>query len=207
MEHSYFFRTLRAMLRRAIGAPKPPHPEQFDLSHARPRVDEREYGKNLADIADVCVRQGVRPVFLLFRDNPLEAGPLHAAIATLERGETQAAIRALEEIVSHAEVANVARLTLATAYRRAGRLKEADDILKIRYSNDALGGMDPVRLDSAYARVMQDVARASGIELVDAASVLERPPNVFVDESHFNKEGHRRVGELLAARISRLLVQ
>jgi hypothetical protein len=54
---------------------------------------------------------------------------------------------------------------------------------------------------------MCEVAEAYDVEVIDAASVLEGIPGVFVDVCHFNEEGHQKVGELLAERISKLLAK
>ena len=52
---------------------------------------------------------------------------------------------------------------------------------------------------------MRQVASDHAVELVDAAKVLDEHPYDYIDLCHFNVDGHRRVGELLASRISQIL--
>jgi hypothetical protein len=52
---------------------------------------------------------------------------------------------------------------------------------------------------------MRQVANDYAVELVDGANVLDEHPLVYIDFCHFNVDGHRRVGELLARRISQIL--
>jgi len=65
-----------------------------------------------------------------------------------------------------------------------------------------LHGGAPVRLDSAYNDIMREVAMEHGAELVDAAAALHFSD--YDDFCHFNENGHRKIAELLAERLSRI---
>jgi lysophospholipase L1-like esterase len=67
-----------------------------------------------------------------------------------------------------------------------------------------LGGR-PIRLDSEYNAIMKQVAAQYDVDLVDAASVLEKDPYVFIDFVHFDSAGHRKVAELLAPDLAKVM--
>jgi lysophospholipase L1-like esterase len=74
-------------------------------------------------------------------------------------------------------------------------------VRQARSNYDSFRGGQLVRLDTEYNDIMRDVARETGSELVEGADVLEQEPLDFIDNCHFNTDGHRRLGELLARRI------
>ena len=84
-----------------------------------------------------------------------------------------------------------------------GKNSEAAAVLRggerVVYLLDGL----PIRLDWDYNTIMRQVAGQYNVDLVDAASVLEKDPYVFIDFCHFDSAGHRKVAELLAADLAK----
>lgn len=179
---------------------------QVRLDKVLPRVDKAAYKKNLSEIAAVCQGNGVKPIFILFPDNPVEARPLRAGIASLEKGDPKEAIRLLTKVIDQdGDLRELAIINLAMAYRVIGKLQEAENILNYQIISTNLDGWKPIYLDTEYNQVMREVAQEYGIELIDVVAVLEKTPLVFSDSCHLNENGHRIVGELVAERILRLL--
>jgi hypothetical protein len=169
-------------------------------------VNEDDYRQNLTDIVTYCRKRGIHVVFLLLRDNPIDAEPVRSGVSLLRKDDLLGAIRSLTAALDRERalgLGDLARLYMAEAYRRLGEAQKADRIPRVTYQPEQLqlDGQNPVRLDSSYNDIMRAVATAEGATLVDGASVLESIPGVFSDVCHFNEEGHRRIGKLLANRI------
>ena len=65
----------------------------------------------------------------------------------------------------------------------------------------SLVGGYPIALDTDYHAVMRDVASEHGIPVVDAASELNKHPDVFWDYCHFDEKGHEIAGRMVAEAI------
>lgn len=175
-----------------------------------PRVSEEAYRRNLSLIAEETKRLGIPLVFLQLKDNPLESYHLKEGIKSLEgveatRSDTMAIAHLAVAVESTNMFSDLARLHLAKAYRAQGNGVKAEKALSSSVPFRSLQGGRPIRLDTAYNDIMRQVARDYGVELVDAATVLDEQPEDYIDFCHFNEDGHRRVGALLASRISPLL--
>ncbi len=79
----------------------------------------------------------------------------------------------------------------------AGRVDEQMRTLTVSPFISLPGGT-PVYPDSRYHEVMREVADELGVELFDAAEVLE--PARYLDQVHPDPEGHRAIGEALYER-------
>jgi hypothetical protein len=66
-------------------------------------------------------------------------------------------------------------------------------------------GIGPIRMDTTYNDIMRTVGQQTDVDVVDGARVLDSMPEVFIDDCHFNEEGHRRIGELIATHLVRQL--
>jgi lysophospholipase L1-like esterase len=206
LDHLYLFRGLQRVRRFVAGPAHESEPAILDLEEAAPRVSESAYRENLSDIAKLCLAHDTLPVFVLLRDNPAEAEPLRQGIEWLAQDRPSEAIDAFEAVVEQDSfLTDLGLIHLATALRTIGQGGRADGLVEAEALPMAPDGHRLVRLDTDYNRIMTEVAREHGAVLVDAASVIESVPGVFIDTTHFNVEGHRRVGELLAARLSPLL--
>jgi hypothetical protein len=164
----------------------------------------------LVQIAEETKRLGIPLVFLLLKDNPLESYHLKEGIKSLEAGNlAESSKMAIAHLTVAIESNNVfsdlSRLYLAKAYRSQGNEAKAAEVAISRSPYRSLQGGRPVRLDTVYNDIMRQVASDHGVELVDATKVLEEHPYDYIDFCHFNADGHRRVGELLSSRISRIL--
>jgi lysophospholipase L1-like esterase len=211
-EHSHAFIIFRSVLRRVGAAPIVARDRLVVVSHDAvvPRVAEDDYEKNLAAIVALCLENGVRPVFLLLRDNPARVSRLHAGVDALEGGDAESGIRDLEAVVaedigSKLDIKDLAQSYLSSGYRQAGRTADAAKLEQITAFPVRMDGQNPIRLDTDYNDAMRHVAETSGIEVLDAASVLEASPETFIDICHFGEDGHRGVGELVASHLAPLL--
>ncbi len=197
LDHLYLFRGMRRLSR--IGQPTS---SVLNLEDAVPRVNEADYRANLLAIAEISMEFGATPVFMLLRDNPRMTAPLRDGLDRLQQGEPERALAYFENVDS--ELADLAALYSAAAYRALGRTEEAQEAVEID-SDLPIDGGGPIRLDTAYNDIMIDAARALDITLVDAASLLDAASGSFTDEVHFDVRGHRLVGELLATSLAPLL--
>jgi lysophospholipase L1-like esterase len=203
LEPIHMYRAMRTLMRSLGLLPK--RTERYRVDQFRPRVNEQQYRENLSAMAAETERLGIPLILIVLRDNPLMTGHLKRGIEKLETGDYEAAIEYLEiPLKANYGFSDMARSYLAQAYRAKGDPASAEAILRTD-GLESLHGGRPIRLDTAYNRVMIEVAREHHAEVIDAASVLEQDPYVFIDICHFNTTGHRRVGELLAERLSALL--
>jgi lysophospholipase L1-like esterase len=206
LDHLYLFRGLRRGGRLVTGLAGESTPVKLKLAEATPRVSERAYRENLSEMATFCLSRGTRPVFVLLGDNPEETEPLRRGLEWLEQGRFSEAIDAFEAVVDQDSfLTDLGLINLASTHRRLGQEGPTDELDDVEASSASADGYRLLRLDTDYNRIMAEVAREHNAVLVDAASVIESVPGAFIDTTHFNVEGHRRVGELLAARLSPLL--
>lgn len=176
----------------------------------RPRVSEEAYRRNLSQIAEEAKRLGIPVMFLLLKDNPLESYHLKEGIKSLQgvagtKSEAMAIAHLAVAVESTNMFTDLARLYLAKAYQAQGNGPKAVKALVSTFPFRSLQGGRPIRLDTAYNDIMRQVASTYGSELVDATIMQDEHPDAYIDFCHFNEEGHHRVAELLASRISHLL--
>jgi lysophospholipase L1-like esterase len=100
---------------------------------------------------------------------------------------------------------DLARVYLAQAHEAKGDKAKAADVVISREFYRSFSGGTPIRLDTVYNDIMRQVAAQHHVTLVDGAGALNAQPSVFIDYCHFNEDGHRRIGELLADRVSVML--
>jgi lysophospholipase L1-like esterase len=200
----YLYREMGAGMRHLGLLPAKAH--EPAVNELRPRLNEEQYRENLAAMADQTSRAGIPIVFVLLRDNPLLSGYLNRGIDRLEKRDYEAAIEDLNVLVrANGMHSDLGRIYLARAYRATGRNHEAEEILREGERSIYLLGGRPVRLDRDYNAIMREVAGQYKAGLVDAASVLESDPYDYIDFCHFNSAGHRKVAELLAAELARMV--
>ncbi len=176
----------------------------------RPRVSEEAYRRNLSQIAEEAKRLDIPVLFLLLKDNPLESYHLKEGIKSLEgvagtKSEAMAIVHLAVAVETTNMFTDLARLYLAKAYQAQGNEAKAGKALISPFPFRSLQGGRPIRLDTTYNDIMRQVASTYGAELVDATKMQDEHPDAYIDFCHFNEEGHRRVAELLASRISHLL--
>jgi hypothetical protein len=203
-ETFYAFRALRLLMRTVGLVPTPATDDQVPVHALKPRVDEDAYRLNLSLIAEETKRRGIPLVFLLLRDNPIESHHLREGVAKLKTSQS-VALAHLTAATRSPAFTDLARIYL----KRAQQMQRTDEparALSVFSPFRSLNGGRVIRLDSEYNDIMRDVAHKYGAELVDAAKLLDEHPHVFFDSCHFNANGHRMVGELLASRISPILL-
>jgi lysophospholipase L1-like esterase len=203
LEFSYLYRGVRQVARAAGVIPKAVGEVRLDA--VRPRVIEEDYRANLAFVAEEARRRSIAVIFMPLRDNPLDAGRLIKGVERLGKADHDVAIAYLTGAVNADNgFSDLARIILAEAYRAQGDEKRAGIAIVSPEPKRSLHGGPPVRLDTAYNAIMRQVARDHGAAIVEGTMLVEYP-HVYTDWCHFNAEGHRRVGEMLAARISAVL--
>jgi lysophospholipase L1-like esterase len=202
LSYSYNSKLIRSGLQRSGIVPKPS--DMIDVSKVFPRVDEESYRHNLEEIAKETARNHVPLIFILLKDNPLEADFLNGGIERFTNGDLPGAAVLLEKAVTRENTfSDLARLYLSKVLQAMGKEGEAETVLFSRDQWSLTGGR-PVKLDRDYNRIMQEVAAQYGVRVVDARKVLDEEPGDYVDFCHFNAAGHRKVGQLLAEAISEL---
>ena len=201
----YFYRGLGAVMQRVkLLSANDLHHEPVD--QLRPRVDEMHYRENLTAMIDLTRRAGVPLVFVLLRDNPLQSGYLKHGIASLANGDYKDAIEDFNvPILANGMQADLARIYLARAYRAMGNNKESAAVVREGERVVWMLGGRPIRPDWEYNAIMTELARDYNIDLVDAASLLEKDPYVYIDFCHFDSAGHRKIAELLATHLAEAL--
>ena len=206
LEMSHLYRGLRLLMRKLGVAPSPD--AETDVRGLAPRVDEASYRQNLSEIATETKRVGVPLLFVLLRDDPLLSEHLKKGVARFEAGDYDAASAYLNSALwSHPMFRDLARVYLAKVYQAQGEDSKAQKVAATPSMYRSFSGGTLIRLDTEYNEIMRQVAADNAVSVLDGAAVLEERPSVFVDFCHFNPDGHRRLAELLAARISNLLAQ
>ncbi len=203
LDASYFVRAVRRVMTKVGMLPSPVTDLRVDA--VVPRVGEDGYRNNLSHIAKEAQRLGIPLIFLALKDNPIESHYLNEGVASLSISAEQAAAYLNVAVESRNTFSDLARIYLAKAYQAQGNPERAAQaVISSRPIRSVHGGL-PVRLDAAYNDIMRQVARDHAVALVDATEVLDQNPSDFIDFCHFNADGHRRVGQLLAGRISEIL--
>jgi lysophospholipase L1-like esterase len=177
------------------------------LDSVWPRVDPRGYRENLNKMVAWAKKHGSAVAFILLGDNPNQTQDLREGLKHLAAKKYHGAIAPLEE-ASHGDdvwFSALARLYLSKAYMESGRPEEAQEVLEMERAIAGLSGGYPIFLDSDYHRIMRDVAAEHGVPVVDAASELNKTPEVFWDYCHFDEKGHQIVGRLVAEAIETVL--
>ena len=207
LDASYFVRGLRRVM--IVGGLMTDRGEKR-IDAWRPRVNEEAYRRNLSQIAEGAKRLGIPLMFLLLKDNPLESYHLKEGIKNLEgvagaKSESMAIAHLAVAAESTNMFTDLARLYLAKAYQAQDNEAKARNALVSPVPFRSLQGGRPIRLDTSYNDIMRQVASTYGAELVDATNMQDEHPDAYIDFCHFNEDGHRRVAELLASRISHVL--
>jgi lysophospholipase L1-like esterase len=204
LEYVHLYRALRSVLRSAGLVPSPT--TRVDVAGLVPRVDEESYRRNLAGIAELAHRAGVPLVFVALNDNPLQSDHLNRGIAALERKDQDAALAYLTSAsASHRMFSNLARIYLAQVLTARGDVAKAKSALAGGELYRSFSGGTVIRRDRVYNDIMRQVARATGVIVVEAGAALDKRPSVYTDFCHFNAEGHRIVADLLAPRVAAAL--
>lgn len=197
----YTFRATRQIMSRAGLVA---NVQTVRLDTLRPRVDEEQYRRNLAGMAATARRAGIPLIFVSLRDSPAASSQLWKGINSLTKSDYDAAIGHLRFALAAGTsmFTDLARIHLAKAYHAkhdpdgAARVLEAEPLL-------SLHGGRPIRLDATYNDIMKRAAADSGMDLVAGADVLD--DGDYIDFCHFDVDGHRKLGEVLAVRISQVL--
>jgi lysophospholipase L1-like esterase len=206
LEMFYSFRALRLGMREVGLLPRSRYEvTEVHVDTVKPRVDEDAYRHNLCQIAEQTKRLGIPLLFLLLKDNPLESYHLKEGIKNLTRSDDTAIAYLTVAVKERNTFSDLARIYLAKAYQAKGNTGKAAEVVISRRLSRSLHGELPVRLETVYNDIMRQVASDYAVELVDAAKVLDEHPYDYIDSCHFNVDGHLRVGELLASRISQIL--
>jgi lysophospholipase L1-like esterase len=163
----------------------------------KPRVDPKSYRANLVEMVGWARKHQASPYFILMGDNPNLTALLRRGIDRYARKEYSGAIEDLTLVASRSAsfFGVLARRYLALAYEEAGLPDRVERALVIEHP---LHGGEPVMLDVDYNKIMRDVSQEYDVPLVDAKSKLDANPRVYFDFCHFDAEGHKMVGELIA---------
>ena len=204
LEISYFCRALHRIITVMGLQPRPVTEVRVDA--LKPRVDEDAYRRNLSYIAEETKHLGIPLLLLLLHDNPIESYHLKEGIENLTRSDKMAIAQLTVAVEARNTCSDLARIYLAKAYQAQGNTEKAAEVVISRPPWRGLHGGYPIRLDTVYTDIMRQVASDHGVEVVDAAKVLDEHPYDYIDLCHFNVDGHRRVGELLASRIAQILL-
>jgi lysophospholipase L1-like esterase len=200
-EAIYLFRAAQHIVQN-VSAASPAatgHLPEADIATLKPRVDIESYRQNLTGMVQWAQSRGIATAFILLGDNPAQTRLLNEGIKLLSAGRIGEAIAALEAADNdndHKTFSLLARLHLAKAYAAANREGEA---VRIRNVRDVFGGVHggyPIALDTEYHRVMREVAVRHDIVVIDAVSELEKMPEVYFDQCHFDNRGQDVVARL-----------
>jgi lysophospholipase L1-like esterase len=206
LEISYLYRGLRYAMRKARLVPAL-QKSNVRLDTLSPRVEELSYRRNLSWIAEEAKRRNIPVVFVLLKDNPLWTDHLRKGIESFRRSNYEMAIAYLNSVVAARNpFSDLARLYLAKVYTTKGDMEKALKVVIPRNTFRDFDGGYPIRLDSAYNDIMRQVAREHNAVIVDAGKALDEHPYEYIDACHFNADGHRRVGQLLAEQLRGLLL-
>ena len=174
-----------------------PRPDSVDIRTMYARVPPEQYRQNLTRIADVSNEKKIPMIFLLLKDNPANTEHLTKGIELLNNSEYQEAIREFRICRGQMIHSVIARRYLYEAYEKLGFPEKAEESLFLKDIWLGAHGGFPVYPDFLYNEIMIAVARERNIELVDAGSLLNQDPGVYIDGVHFYPEGHAKVGHLI----------
>jgi lysophospholipase L1-like esterase len=171
------------------------------LDKVVPRVSLKDYRENLSKMARWAKENNSAIAFIVLGDNPNQSHSAREGRKRLAEKDYQGAIKILEEAKDEDEdiwFAAPARLYLSKAYAETGRLREAEEVLSMQKAISSLVGGYPLTLDTDYHEVMRSVAAEHGIPVIEAATELNKMPEIFWDYCHFDEKGHEIVGQLVA---------
>jgi lysophospholipase L1-like esterase len=201
LEAFCLYRVLHGLLLRDDSSERVPA-----LESLVPRVSPAAYRENLIWFANKARAMRLPLIFLILGDNPCQAEHLKTGIRHMESLNLSGAIAELRAAAMSEDMfSDLARLYLAQVYGAIGDSSNQARILAEAKPRNWEHGGRLMRLDTEYHEIMREVAQSQGVEVVDATTLLDEDPSVYIDFCHFNAEGHRKVGKLLSDRISRLL--
>lgn len=206
LERSYLVGGLRFVLKSIGLIEEPVIPSTVDLQTLLPRVTLDQYKENLGNIVTWARENDSDVLFMVLGDNPARTERLHAGIAHLQANELDAAAEEFWVTRRDEWFSDLARLQQAKLYRATGRMEDAERVTKAE-SYWSLHGGRPIVLDTVYNDAMRELARAQGVEVVEASAVLNDYPGIFIDNAHFDARGHGLVADLLVGPIRSLLAE
>ena len=182
------------------------------------RSTVEEFKDNLRQMARLAREQGIKVIFLNSPTKPGKPLTVNRRLMTVrEGGKTQKkwqypvmvgkkpidnswsldiVLDYLEKYPEHAYLHYLA----SEKYRNKGQHAEALHEEEIWHKLDK--GLQEVR---TYNRAIRDVAAEQGLPFIDLHDIFRKtfPANIFFDERHFNHVGHKKIAEILLARIIR----
>lgn len=200
-DHVYIFRAARFVANWLF----PPSPAtlgkmpQGRLDTFKPRVDAENYRQNLVSMLEWAQSRGIATAFILFGDNPDQTFLLREGLKLLNAGKNEEAIAKLNAASNEREdytFWQLARVYLAKAYKAANKPEEALEALTMKHIMSGAHGGYPIVLDTDYHRIMRDVGERYKVPIIEAAAELEKTPEVYIDQCHFDSKGHETVARL-----------
>jgi len=180
--------------------PKPASCMYFE--YLRPRVDLDQFRLNLRTIASTAQKSGAATIFVYLGASPESDATIQNATRLLNARDFKGAIRFLEPFVLTEDprwsMHLLARRLLKAAYRGAGRSTTAIECVPM----DDSGPLVP---DTAYVRVMQEVAEETDAAFLDYSALPDRSSRDFLDDNHLSVEGHRHASYELAPMVAEAL--
>ncbi len=206
LDYIYIYKGLQILMQKTGLLAKRTGRSRMPLSDLTARVEPDRYRRNLETLAELCKKNGVQLIFMILKDNPIQATHLKEGILLYKSGKIDQAIEKLHiTYVNNDAFVALAQKYLHLCYKARGWEKEAERAQTV--SNpfvSSLGGL-PLYTDEEYNDIMQKVGHRYGAQVLDAGSVMQQFPEDYIDYCHLNANGHKKVAALLADVIDKLL--
>ncbi len=181
------------------------------LDRVEVRVPEDTFRRELAATIALCRENGIQPVFLRIYQDPTAFSLVERADALYRAGDYPETVETIEEALNTIpdRAYSMSRWVLGNAYRALGEEEKARKEYANHQPLGSIFGESVLRSEAVYFSIFEEIAQKENVPLADARQAMvgtnEDPGDAedifrgfFIDECHYNAEGHRRMGEALA---------
>lgn len=181
------------------------------LDRVEVRVLEDAFRRELAATIAICRENGIQPVFLRIYQDPTAFSLVERADALYRAGDYPETVETIEEALNTIpdRAYSMSRWVLGKAYRALGEEEKARKEFANHQPLGSIFGESVLRSEAVYFSIFEEIAQKENVPLADArqamVGMIEDPGDAeytfrgfFIDECHYNAEGHRRMGEMLA---------
>jgi|GEM_PF-7002445 lysophospholipase L1-like esterase len=165
-----------------------------------PRVNTRDYQKNLETIIQTCRRQHIQVILIGIGDHPEMFRLVEEGALALARGEWETAIELFQSVrddLFSVDAKVIATALQAITLQAMGRFDEADAMQFDYPTYYHFPGVNPIRTTHSYFRALRMLGEQYALPVVFYRELIHDDPDFYIDTCHPSIAGYELIAETL----------